>query len=83
MTIAGSVQDRLVGTVSGVLGVPADSVTGDTSPETAPSWDSLNHLNLVVALETEFAVSFTPEQVFELRSVDSIANILRAHGVNV
>jgi acyl carrier protein len=81
--IVESLRDRLLGVVSSVLGVPTTGVDGATSPQTVATWDSLGHLNLVVALESEFGVSLTPEQVFEMNSVDAIATVLRAHGVEI
>ena len=35
-------------------------------------WDSLNHLNLIVELEDEFNVSFEPEDIAEMKSLDII-----------
>jgi acyl carrier protein len=36
-----------------------------------------------MALESEFGVSVTPEQVFEISNVESMVAILREHGVDV
>jgi acyl carrier protein len=36
-------------------------------------WDSLHHLNLIVALETHFHLSFEPEEILEMTDLDSIA----------
>ena len=36
-----------------------------TSQKNLSAWDSLRHLNLIVALEDEFEVSFEPEQIVE------------------
>lgn len=41
----------------------------DSSPDTVESWDSINHLNLVMALEQEFGVEFDPEDIEQLLSV--------------
>jgi acyl carrier protein len=35
----------------------------NTSQKNLSSWDSLRHLNLIVALEDAFDVSFEPEQI--------------------
>jgi acyl carrier protein len=47
-----------------------------SSPETVPTWDSLQHLNLVLALEQEFRIQFTPEEVEQLLSVEVAAAVL-------
>jgi acyl carrier protein len=36
-------------------------------------WDSLHHLNLIVALEAHFHTSFEPEEILEMTDLDSIA----------
>ena len=49
-----------------------DSVSDDDSMQTIKSWDSLRHLNLVMALEEHFGISFEPDEIPELTSVHSI-----------
>lgn len=83
LTAAANAEDRIYRTVASVLGVPASELSDESSPETHPAWDSLNHLNLVVALEGEFGISLTPEDAMEMRSVGSIRAILGHNGVEV
>ena len=47
-----------------------------SSPETIPTWDSLQHLNLVLALEQEFRIQFTPEEIEQILSVEKAAAVL-------
>lgn len=53
-----------------------DSVDGTCSQETCEKWDSMAQLNIIVELESEFGVSFEPEQISEMKSVTEILNIL-------
>jgi acyl carrier protein len=76
-----TVQDRVRSVIAATFGVPAASVTATTSNSTIESWDSMNHIHLVVALEGEFGVSFEPEQAIELTSVRAIEQALGALGV--
>jgi len=43
-----------------------------TSQKNLSAWDSLRHLNLIVALEDEFEVSFEPEQIAIMTSFATI-----------
>jgi acyl carrier protein len=43
-------------------------------------WDSLRHMNLVVALEEEFRVRFTDQQIDELLSLRLILLTLKELG---
>jgi acyl carrier protein len=64
---------RRVATIAGdVFSVPESSLTHTSSPDTIETWDSLHHLSLVLALEQEFSVQFSPEEVEQLLSVELI-----------
>jgi acyl carrier protein len=76
-------DDRLCQMIARVLGVPAADVWDTSSPDTIAVWDSLNHLNLVMALESEFAVSLSPEDALEIRTVGLMREILRRNGVEI
>lgn len=75
-------QQRVRRVVADVLGVPATSLTAKDSPDTLAQWNSLSHLNLVLALETEFRVSLTDDDVMEMLSVTLIESILAERGAN-
>ena len=49
--------------VAELFRLPAEQVTPETSPDSIPEWDSLQHLNLVLLLEQEFGIQFTPEEI--------------------
>lgn len=46
------------------------------SQTTCEAWDSLHHLNLVVELEDAFDVTFEPEEIAVMKSVEDIKNLL-------
>ena len=73
--------DRLRNTMAAVLGVPAEALGDDASPETVSDWDSMGHLNLVMALESEFGISLSAEDALEMRNVAAIRQVLQARGV--
>lgn len=65
-------EERVLSVVSQVLGIPRDAITDDSSPETIETWDSLKHMNLVLALEEEFGIRFSDERIVAMLSVRSI-----------
>ena len=69
--------ERVRGIVADVFGLPVEQVGPDTSPDNIESWDSLQHLNLVLALEQEFGVQFTPEEIEQLLTVELVAALLQ------
>ncbi len=49
-----------------IFDVPLESITEDASTDTIENWDSLRHLNLILALEEEFNVTIPDEEVGNL-----------------
>jgi acyl carrier protein len=68
--------DRVRGITADVLEVPLTQVTPDSSPETLETWDSVHHLNLVLALEQEFSMQFEPEEIDQLGNVGKIVEVI-------
>ncbi|MGE0821935.1 MAG: acyl carrier protein [Candidatus Binatia bacterium] len=62
--------------VADVLSLSVETIGPHDSPETLKRWDSLRHLSIVLAVEQEFAVQFTPEEIEQLVSVGVIAGVL-------
>jgi len=63
-----------------VLRVPADSITDQTSPENTPRWDSLQSINLVLALEEEFGITLGTKDIAEMKNVGLVKTVLRRKG---
>ena len=42
-------------------------------------WDSLNHINLIVAVEKHFKVSFTTKELSVLRNVGEFIKLIKKH----
>lgn len=74
-------MSRLTEVIGRVLDIPPEQITDSTSTNSAESWDSYNGLMLVSALEQEFKVSFTMDEVVAVKNVADIRAALRRHGV--
>lgn len=70
-------RERVLKIVSQIMRVPEESLNDDSSPDNTENWDSLNHMNLILALEQEFKVQFSDEQIFELLNVKLILLALK------
>lgn len=62
--------------VGDIFQIPASKIGPGTSPDTIAAWDSIQHLNLVLALEQEFGIQFTPEEIEQMPSVELIADLV-------
>lgn len=65
-----------------VLGISAESVGDDFSPATSPLWDSLQAMNLVIAMEDAYGVKFSTKEIAEMKSVGKVREVLRGKGVS-
>jgi acyl carrier protein len=68
--------DSLKAVMATVLGVPAESISDDTSMDTVASWDSIKHMNLVLAIEEEFGISIPDEDAANITSFPLIRLVL-------
>jgi acyl carrier protein len=71
-------RDGVVSVMAAVFGVDESDISDSIVMGSYDAWDSLKHMNLVVALEEEFDVVFTDEEVTELLSVPLILEILKS-----
>lgn len=58
--------------ISDILDVPVADISDNANPDNTENWDSINHLNIITALEEEFDVFFTEEEMIELMSLENI-----------
>jgi acyl carrier protein len=65
-----------------VLGLEVSAINETTSVDTVKQWDSLKHLNLVLALEEKFNVTLSEEQTVQILSYPLIKVVLEEHGVH-
>jgi acyl carrier protein len=71
-----SILEGVRRTAADVLRQPLDQVTASASRDSVPGWDSLAHVNLVLALEQQFDLQFLPEEMMEMLSVELIAMLI-------
>ena len=72
----------LKNTVAGVLGISPGDINDDSSMDNLNEWDSMKHLNIVLAIEEAFGVSMTEEQSIEMLSFSLIKLILSEHDID-
>ena len=74
------IEERVYAVLSTLFHVPADRLDAHLSPETLDGWDSLKHLNLTLALEEEFGVQFTVDEMSAIQAdVATIVAVVGAH----
>jgi acyl carrier protein len=66
--------------IATTLKVPPDKITKETSEKDLVAWDSIAHVNLMMALEQAFGLYLEVEEFTQLTSVPAILQYLRRQG---
>ena len=66
--------------IADTLFIPLEEIGEDASQESVRNWDSLQQLNLVLALEQTFNVRLKPEEFAAMTSVEKILEQLGLKG---
>ncbi len=72
-----SIFDQVRGIVADIFNLSIKEVKAESSPDTIGGWDSLQHLNLVLAIEQTFGIQLTPEEIEQMLSVELIVMLIQ------
>jgi acyl carrier protein len=73
-------KDKIKTIMASVFGVSPDMIDETSSQDTILTWDSMNHLCLITAIEKQFPVLFTMSEIFRMYSLNDILDILKGKG---
>ena len=71
-------EDRIKKVMSDVFNVDVSLINNESSPDNIENWDSLKHMNLIVALEEEFEIEFDDEEIVDSMNYALIVIILKS-----
>jgi len=55
----------------------------DLQASEVPNWDSFNHVNIIIAVETEFGLRFPPADIANLKNVGDLLDLIdKARGTS-
>jgi acyl carrier protein len=72
------IDKRVRQTVADVLGVPGEDISLASSRTNTPEWDSLKHIEIIMAIESEFDVRFSVDEIEAFRSCGDIVRTMQA-----
>ncbi len=69
-------EQKLKTVVANILGITAEEVSDDLSPESNGNWDSLNHMNIITAVEKEFGVTMSMSDIQSIVDFASLKAVI-------
>ncbi len=66
--------------IANTLGVSLEVIQDELAIGDIPEWDSLGHMKLITALESELGISLDIEQVLEIEDVEDIIDAVISEG---
>lgn len=70
------ISTRIKAVMAAVLAIPAEEINENSSVDNIEVWDSLRHMNLVIALEEEFGITIPDEEVGNIVSFKLIETVV-------
>jgi acyl carrier protein len=56
-------------------------LTEDLDASKVPTWDSLNHITLIVEIEQQFGIELTTDELADLRNVGDMVTLIEKKGI--
>lgn len=69
-------ENKIKNVMISVFEIDSSEINHESSPDSIDNWDSLRHMNLVVALEEEFNIEFEVEEISELMNFKLICEVI-------
>jgi len=74
-------ENKLKRIMSNIFNISEETVDENSSMDTIENWDSLQHLNLILAIEQEFKVSLSTDEVVQMVNFKVIKSTLQRKGI--
>jgi acyl carrier protein len=76
-------MDCLTDLFADCLGVPAQELSDESSPDTVEQWDSMKAMELVSLLEATFEIRLTTREIMKMCTIGIAREVLQSKGVDV
>ena len=73
-----STYETLMGVFRQVFDNPEITLTPETTADDVEGWDSLSHVNLIMAVENKFNIRFKQKEVLNFKNVGDLARCIES-----
>jgi acyl carrier protein len=74
-------EERIKKIMALIFEIDIADIKDDSSPDTIEKWVSLKHMNMIVALEEEFGVTFREDEIVEMIEYKIIYETIKSKDV--
>ena len=71
-------QSEVIKIISEVFDFPIENIKNDMTSDDIKKWDSLQQINLIMTIESKFNIHFDMDDIFKIKSIDSIIHIVKS-----
>lgn len=65
------------------LGINEDVVTDDLTYQSIKQWDSVGHMALIAAIETQFDIMMDTDDIIDMSSFEKSKEIIQKYGIDI
>ena len=69
-------KEKIIDIVSTSLKIKKSDISAKTSMNTVEEWDSLKQMQIILAVEEEFGIKLSEDDLFNLNSVGKLINAI-------
>jgi acyl carrier protein len=73
------IKSRARAALARVFKVPVEKIADDASQTNLSEWDSVRHMNVVLALENDFGIEFADRELMNLTSLPLMVAAIEKH----
>ena len=77
-SVAPDIRLQILAIAARVLDVAADTLAPQSCQDNTPGWKSLEHMNLIVAVEEAFSIRMRTREILSVRTLLDFENAVRA-----
>ena len=73
------INQKLLNIFKDILNYPHDALGDHMTPEHIAEWDSINHITLIMEIQSEFGIVFTTLEIKAIKSVGDLQDVILKH----
>ena len=75
------IENKIIQIFSQVVGVPVDAVSISMTPNDVENWDSMKHVMLLLAVESNFELKFSDIEMVSIGTLSELIELVKSKNV--